>query len=149
MIVVDTNILVYAHRRETAHHKEALKWLTALAEGVPAWAIPVFCLGEFLRVVTHARLFDPPSRLSEALDALAGLLASPSVRILNPGDRYPGLFADTVREADARGNLVFDAQIAALCREHGCNRLLTLDRDFARFRNLKLLSIADSPDTSR
>lgn len=133
MIAVDTNILVYAHRQELPAHKAALQAVRRLAEGIFPWGIPVFCLGEFLRVVTHPRVLNPPSTLEQALSALDGLLASPSVRVLSPGARYPGLLAQALRAGDARGNLAFDAQIAAVCAEHGAVTLLTLDRDFSRF----------------
>jgi hypothetical protein len=109
-----------------------------LAEGDALWGIPVFCLGEFLRVITHPRLFDPPHRVDEACEALERLLASPSVRVLHSGERFWPLLAEDARGADARGNLAFDAQIAALCRETGVSALLTEDRDFARFQGLRL-----------
>lgn len=137
MIAVDTNILVYAHREELPQHARARARLTALAEGDAPWAIPVFCLGEFIRVITHPRLFDPPHSIEEACDALGRVLGSPSLRILNPGERFWMLLAEAVREADAAGNLAFDAQIAALCRESGVSSLLTEDRDFDRFRSFR------------
>ena len=137
MIAVDTNILVYAHREELPQHAVARARLTALAEGDAPWAIPVFCLGEFLRVVTHARLFDPPHTIEEGCGALDRILESPSLRILNPAERFWAMLAEAVREADATGNLVFDAQLAALCREHGVSALLTEDRDFDRFPGLR------------
>ncbi len=144
MIAVDTNILVYAHREELPQHRQAVAQLTALAEGSRPWGLPVFCIGEFVRVVTHPRLFDPPSSLDQAAAATKSLLASPMLRVLAPGPDYPKLFLECVHEADARGNLVFDAQIVAVCREHGCDTLLTLDRDFARFSKFKTLSLVDS-----
>jgi uncharacterized protein len=98
-------------------HVSALAWLTRLAEDPLLWGLPVFCLGKFVRVVTHPRIFDPPTRLESALEALCGLLASPSLRVLNPGPRYPALFSQHLRKVDARGNLAFDAQIAAVCVE--------------------------------
>ena len=133
MIAVDTNILIYAHRRETRHHNSALKRLTELAEGDTIWALPVFCLAEFTRVVTHLRVFHPPSGLSIALDFLDGLLASPTARLLLPGPRFPTYFRDTCEASEVRGNLAFDAQIAAVCSEHGVSQILTADRDFSRF----------------
>ena len=136
MIAVDTNVLVYAHRGELPQHARARRRLTALAEGAAQWAIPVFCLGEFLRVITHPRLFDPPFTTDEACEALTRILKSPSVVILLPGGRFWPLLRQEVTEADASGNLVFDAQIAALCLEVGVGTLLTEDRDFARFGNL-------------
>lgn len=133
MIAVDTNILVYAHREELQQHRRARARLVELAEGAARWAIPVFCLGEFLRVVTHSRLFDPPFALHEACEALGRVLDSPSLVVLMPGERFWPLLAAASVEADATGNLVFDAQIVALCREAGVSALLTEDRDFDRF----------------
>ena len=141
MIAVDTNILVYAHREEMPQHAAAEQRLRALATGAAAWGIPVFCLGEFVRVVTHPRVFQPASTIDQALGALTALLASESLHVLNPGDRYPELLAEAVRGGRATGNLAFDAQIAAVCREHGATRILTLDRDFTRFTGLDLLSL--------
>jgi predicted nucleic acid-binding protein len=113
-----------------------------------SWAIPVFCLGEFVRVVTHPRVFDPPTPLQTALEALDRLLASPTCHLLNPGSRYSALFRHSALEADTRGNLAFDAQIVAVCKEHEITRLLSLDRDFSRFTGLTLLSPADPPPAS-
>ncbi|MDE0123196.1 MAG: PIN domain-containing protein [Bryobacterales bacterium] len=137
MIAVDTNVLVYAHRSEMPLHRAARARLTALAESPARWAIPVFCLGEFLRVLTHPKLFNPPHSADEASEALTRLLASPSAMVLCPGTGYPQLLAEAIREGNAVGNLVFDAQIVALCREHGVYRLLTQDRDFDRFGKLR------------
>ncbi len=98
--------------------------------------IPVFCLGEFLRVVTHPRLFDPLFGITEACDALDRVLTSPSLTVLTPGDRFWPLLSRATNDAHAIGNLVFDAQIVALCREAGVSALLTEDRDFDRFPGL-------------
>ncbi len=88
MIAVDTNILIYAHRAEFPEHVAARKLLADLAEGPELWALPVFCLGEFLRVVTHPAILKPPSDLPAAKRSLEALLDSPSVRVLSPGDRF-------------------------------------------------------------
>ena len=133
MIAVDTNILVYAHREELPRHRVARTRLTKLAEGEALWGIPVFCVTEFVRVVTHPRLFNPPYGADEACRAVDRLLQSPSLRVLHPGSTFLAHFAEALREADAVGNLVFDAQIVAVCRESGVTSLLTQDRDFARF----------------
>lgn len=140
MIAVDTNVLVYAHREGSRRHEAALGWLRHLAEGPVPWGIPVFCLGEFVRVVTHPRVLDPPSTPDMALEAIDRLLASPTARVLSPGPRWPELFAEAVRSGDVRGNLVFDAQIVAVCREQGASRILTSDRDFARFPGIEIVS---------
>jgi len=137
LIAVDTNILVYAHREELTQYPIARATVVELAEGDTPWGIPVFCIGEFLRVITHPKLFDPPYSSDEAVDALNRLLESPSLRVLSPGSSYLMLLDEAVREANAVGNLVFDAQIVAVCRESGVSSLLTEDRDFARFPGFK------------
>lgn len=136
MIAVDTNVLVYADRSELPRHRQALAALRALAEGRDAWALPVFCLAEFVRVVSHPRLFDPPTPAAEAAAAVGALLESPSVRLLTPGRRFWPILTDLIEVGGVAGNLVFDAQIAAVCLEHGARTLLTDDRDFSRFPRL-------------
>lgn len=141
MIAVDTNVLVHADREESPLHAAALRAVRKLAEGDEAWAIPVFCVGEFLRVVSHDRLFDPPTPVIDALGSMESLLASPTARLLTPGDRYLRLLRSLIEESHVRGNLVFDAQVAAVCLEHGAATLLTEDRDFARFPGLQTLTV--------
>ncbi len=142
MIAVDTNVLVYAHRSELPQHRPARERLTALAEGSALWGLPVFCVGEFVRIVTHAKVLTPPSTLEQATAALAGLMASPSLAMLSPGERYWPLLEEALRQARVSGNLVFDAQIVAVCREHGVSRLLTEDRDFHRFPGFQVEHLA-------
>jgi hypothetical protein len=141
VIAVDTNILVYADRAEMPLHAAALAALTRLAEGREAWALPVFVITEFARVVSHPRLFDPPTPAAEALDAIDRLLASPSARLLLPGERFIQIFGDVVRASGCGGNHVFDAQIAALCVEHGARTILSQDRDFKRFADIELRTL--------
>lgn len=145
MIAVDTNVLVYAHRDGSPHHRAAAAWLRHLAEGPTPWGLPAFVLGEFVRVATHPKVFPNPSALPVALDFLSALLESPSARLLAPGPRYPALFAEQSAAAEVRGNLVFDAQIAAVCVEHGASRLLTRDRDFLRFPGVEVLPVGEGP----
>jgi len=133
MIAIDTNVLVYAHRAETGCHKIALGHLSQLCENNQPWALPAPCLSEFFRVVTHPKVFNPPSKLSEALAFARSVTEAPACRLLKPGNHYLEQFFSVMQEADARGNLVFDAQIVALCREHGISSVLTNDRDFERF----------------
>ena len=145
MIAVDTNILVYAHRSETGLHAAAAAELVALAEGVAPWGLPVFCITEFMRVVTHRRVFSPPSTVSQALDFLDDVVASPVCRVVRPGPEFLDFLAEAARRADARGSLMFDAQIAALCREHGIAAVLTNDRDFERFEHVRVRYPGESP----
>lgn len=110
----------------------------AWAEGSDLWGLPVFCLGEFLRVVTHRRVFNPRSPLADAIQFLEGLVASPTCQIVRPGIGFLDILATTARGANTRGNQIFDAQIAALCREHGIGTILTNNHDFERFEHLQV-----------
>ena len=138
MIAVDTNILIYAHRGETEFHDRAVSELIALAGGGERWALPVFCIAEFIRVVTHRRVFSPPSSMAQATAFIEGVVAAPTCEVVRPGGEFLDRLLAAAREADARGNLMFDAQIAALCREHGVDAVLTNDRDFERFEGLQV-----------
>jgi len=138
LIAIDTNILVHAHREESPKHRAAAGRLAALAGSTAMWGIPVFCIGEFLRVITHRRVFNPPHTPAEACEALTRLLTLENVIVLMPGPNYPRLLTEAVQEADADGNLIFDAQIVALCRECNVSALLTEDRDFERFAGLRV-----------
>jgi toxin-antitoxin system PIN domain toxin len=138
LIAIDTNVIIAAHRGEHPMHAKAGERLRSIVEQDAPWGLPVFCIGEFIRVVTHARVFTPPSSLDEAIKAIDGLLESPTARLLNPGDAYFEYISEALRNGDARGNLAFDAQIVAVCREHGVDTLLTSDRDFARFQGISV-----------
>lgn len=142
MIAVDTNVLIHAGREEMALHRPALGALRTLAEGAEAWAVPVFCIGEFLRVVSHPRVFDPPTPVLEALGSVESLLSSPTARVLVPGEQYMLLLRRLIDAAAVSGNLIFDAQIAAVCLEHGATTLLTEDRDFSRFPGIRAVPLA-------
>ena len=138
MIAVDTNVLIYAHRGETEFHDRAVSQLLALADSAERWALPVFCITEFMRVVTHRRVFSPPSSVAQAAAFIEGLVAAPTCEVVRPGGEFLDRLLAVAREADARGNLMFDAQIVALCREHGVDTVLTNDRDFERFEGLQV-----------
>ena len=140
MQAIDTNILIYAEVESSPRHGPALKLLQGLAEGALPWAIPWPCVYEFLRVVTHPRVFHPPVPLDTALKDLQQLLASPSVVLLAETARHAAILDQTLRQAAATGNLIHDAHIAALCLEHGVSEIITGDRDLSRFAGLRIVN---------
>ncbi|HUP46359.1 MAG TPA: TA system VapC family ribonuclease toxin [Thermoanaerobaculia bacterium] len=133
MRAVDTNVLVYSEITSSAHHRTARALVVDLAEGSIPWAIPWPCVYEFLRVVTHPRVFAPPMPIAVALADLEQILSSPTLVLLSESERHGEVMQEIVRASGATGNLLHDAHIAALCLEHGISELITGDRDFARF----------------
>ena len=138
MIAVDTNLLVYAHRRESRHHAAAASILRALAGGDTAWAIPWPCCYEFLSVVTNPRIWrDNPTSQEQAWAQLAAWLASPSLRLIGETDGFAEILERFVVRPRVLGGVVHDARIAAICVAHGAEALLTRDRDFSLFPELR------------
>ena len=110
--------------------------MSELAEGPATWAIPWPCLHEFLAIVTHPRIYAPPTPLARALDQVdARLESSTLVLLAEATSQWPALRALPAGSRVA-GAQVHDARIAALCREHGVRELWSADRDFNRFPGL-------------
>jgi toxin-antitoxin system PIN domain toxin len=140
LIAVDTNILVYAHREESQFHLASAQRVTELAEGVATWAIPWPCLHEFLAIVTHPRIYAPPTPLDRALDQIDAWLQSPTVTLLaETAAHWPTLRA-MLNDSRVSGPRVHDARVAALCRQHGVEQLWSADRDFGRFPGLSVVN---------
>jgi uncharacterized protein len=138
MIAVDTNILVYAHRREALEHGEAAALLRELAEGRDPWAIPWPCVYEFFSVVTNPRIWkDAASTPEAAWLQLEAWFGSPRLRMLGETRDFPRILAELTRRSRVRGPIIHDARVAALCVAHGVEKLLSRDRDFALFPELK------------
>lgn len=136
MIAVDTNILVYAHREDSPWHEAASRRIVELAEGRRPWAIPWPCLHEFVAIVTHPRIYAPPTPLAAAIDQVDAWLESPSVVLLSETATYWRELRAALQASRVVGAQVHDARIVALCRDHGVQELWTADRDFSRFAGL-------------
>ena len=140
MIAIDTNILVYAHREDSPFHEAAFQRVAELAEGPATWAIPWACVHEFLAIVTHPRIYVPPTPLSHALDQVDAWLESPMLTLLaESGAHWPTLRA-LLATGRIAGPLVHDGRIAALCQQHGVRELWSADRDFTRFAGLAVVN---------
>ncbi len=139
MRAIDTNVLVFAEIKNSPQHDQARDILREFSEGPIAWAIPWPCVYEFLRVVTHPRVYHPPVPCDVALSDIRAVLASPSLVTLSETSRHAEVIDAVVRSSGATGNLIHDAHIAALCLEHGVTELVTGDRDFHRFQALRVV----------
>lgn len=137
MIALDTNVLVYAHRRDSAFHAAAADTVRALAQGRAAWGLPWPCLHEFYAIVTHRRIYSPPSTSAEAIAQIEAWLASPSVVVLSESAKYWESLRGLLVAGKVTGPMVHDARIAAICLSHGVRELWSADRDFSRFTALR------------
>jgi toxin-antitoxin system PIN domain toxin len=137
MIAVDTNILVYAHREESPFHGRAVACITELAEGNPPWAIPWPCIHEFFSIITHPRIYDPPTPIDAAVDQIDAWLESPTLVLLSEPMDHWSILKSLVLSAQVSGPMVHDARIAAICMRSGVTELLSADRDFGRFPGFK------------
>lgn len=132
----DVNVLVDAFREDSPHHARVAPWFRELVDSPESFAVFEIVLSGFLRVATHPRIFAPPTPLDAAVEFTQALLAQPNCVVVRPGARHWEIFVDLCRAADARGNRIPDAYLAALALEAGCT-LVTSDRDFARFKDLR------------
>jgi len=138
VIAVDTNLLVYANREDSPWHSAAVRCLESLAESAAPWAIPWPCVHEFLAVVTHPRVFNPPTALEIALAAVDAWTQSPSVVLLGEAPGYWVTFRRLAESTKIVGPRVHDARIAAICMQNGVEVFWTADRDFGRFGALRV-----------
>jgi toxin-antitoxin system PIN domain toxin len=138
VIAVDTNLLVYAHREDSPWHDAAGARITELAEDRTPWAIPWPCLHEFVGVVTHPRIYVPPTPLSVAIGQIEAWLEAPGLVLLAEVEGYWSELRAALEAGRILGAQVHDARIAALCRLHGVRELWTADRDFGRFSGLRV-----------
>lgn len=138
MIAIDTNLLVYAHREDSPFNQRAATCIAGLAEDRATWAIPWPCLHEFFAIVTHPRIYAPPTPRDRALDQIDAWLESPSLQLLAETESHWSELRSLIGGAQLAGAQVHDARIAALCLQHGVQTLWSADRDFGRFPKLSV-----------
>lgn len=136
MILVDTNVLVYAHREGGPDHLQYRTWLEDVIRSDRAYGMSDLVLSSFLRVVTHPRILHEPSPLDRALSFVSDVRDRPNCVLIRPGPRHWRIFTRLCEECGVRGGLVTDAYLAALAIESG-SEWITTDRDFARFPGLR------------
>ncbi|MGH8509072.1 MAG: type II toxin-antitoxin system VapC family toxin [Gammaproteobacteria bacterium] len=136
MMLLDVNVLIYAHRQDAPNHDAFRDWLEDLINSDQAFGMSDLVLSSFLRVMTHPKVFNPPSSLGQALAFAGELRDQPNCIRVAPGSRHWDIFCRLCREAGVKGNLVPDAFLAALAIESG-SEWITTDRDYSRFKGLR------------
>jgi len=136
MILMDVNVLVYAHREDVKDHLSYRSWLETVVNGDVKFAFSELVLSGFLRVVTHPKIFEIPSALGQAIQFCDQIRGADTSMQLTPGDNNWGIFSDCIKEINAKGNDIPDAYHAALAIEWDC-LWVTTDKGFKRFKGLK------------
>jgi uncharacterized protein len=136
MLLPDVNVLVYAHRRDSPEHLRYRRWLEEVVRSDTAFGLADIVLSGFVRIVTHPRIFGDPTPIEVAVSFVDELRNLPNCVPVHPGPRHWAIFCRLCREANAKGNLVPDAFLAALAIESG-NEWISTDRSFSRFPGLR------------
>lgn len=139
MILLDANVLLYAYDASSRFHSKAKPWLEATLSGTEPVGIPWPTVLAFLRIATNHRVLVRPLSIEEATATVSSWLALPHVVLPSPGEQHWQILAALLSHAQARGQLVPDAHLAALSIEHGAT-LATADRDFSRFDGLRTVN---------
>lgn len=136
MLLLDVNVLVYAHREDVPEHERYRRWLEDVINGDEAYGISTLVLSGFLRVVTHPKVFGKPTPLAAGVAFTEELRSTPSYVEISPGPRHWHIFVELCQRSTAKGNHVPDAFHAALAIESGCE-WITTDSGFGRFSGLR------------
>jgi toxin-antitoxin system PIN domain toxin len=136
MFLLDVNVVLAAHRGDHPDHESVRCWFDQLLAGNDPFTVPSLVWATFLRLATNRRIFEVPSPRAEAFAFIDATCAQPHHLLVGPGPRHLTLLRELCDEADASGDLIPDAVIAAVAAEHHCD-IVTLDRDFARFTSVR------------
>lgn len=136
---IDANILVYASDQDSIVHPAAVQFLRRCAGRSEVFCLAWVTISAYLRIVTHPSVFRRPLSPEEAMANIDGLLVLPQVRVLGEEEGFWGVYREVATGVAPRGNLVPDAHLAAVLRQHGVRTLYTRDRDFLRFDFLEIV----------
>lgn len=135
MKLLDVNVVLAAHRDDHPDFQLARKWLEQTIDEGSSFAVVDLVAGAFLRITTNRRIFSVPTPLHAAFGYVRALRAQPAHIMLAPGAQHLRLLEQLCEASEASGDLVSDAQLAAIALEHAAE-LVSFDRDFARFDGL-------------
>jgi toxin-antitoxin system PIN domain toxin len=133
--LLDVNVVLAAHRTDHPHYGVVGPWFTRLTSSDEQFWVPEVVWVSFVRIATHRRVFEVPTSRDDCFAFVRAVAGQPGHVDLTPSERAIGLFESWCHSAEATGDLVPDAYLAALATDHACT-LVSLDRDFARFEGL-------------
>jgi toxin-antitoxin system PIN domain toxin len=139
VILVDANILIYAHVGSFPQHEVARQWLDQQLNGTARVGLPWASILAFMRLVTNPRVFERPEPMADAWRQVVGWLGCETVWMPQPTERHAELLGAILALPGVHANLVPDAHLAALAVEHGLIMCST-DGDFARFPGLRWMN---------
>ncbi len=142
MILVDANLLLYAHNASATQHTQAREWLEETIVKPEPFGLSWITILAFLRISTNPRAFPNPLTIEEAVEIINDLLDQPSTTLLEPGLNYWTILSDLLIATQSHGPLVMDAHLAALAIENNAV-LCSADGDFARFPGLQFQNPLD------
>ncbi len=137
-VTVDTNVLVYSSDLRSPHHERALELLTSLAVGTSLVYLLWPVIMGYLRIITHSRIFDEPLTPGDAIGNISNLLEHSNIQTVSETVGFFPVYATINARMSPRGNLVPDAHIVALMRQHGIDTIWTADTDFRKFEGVKV-----------
>ena len=136
MLLPDVNVIINAYREDAVEHPRFKAWLDGVVNSDEPYGVSDLVLSGFLRIVTHPRIFRPPSPTNDAIAFAERVRDQPHAVVVMPGPRHWGIFSGLCRAVGARGNLIPDAYFAALAIESG-SEWITTDGDYGRFPGLR------------
>jgi uncharacterized protein len=135
MFLLDANVVLAAHRADHPNHASVRGWFEEMLAGDRRFTVPALVWASFLRLATNRRIFEVPTPRDDAFAFIEAVRAQPLHLPVAPGPRHLALLRRLCEEADALGDLIPDAVVAAVAAEHSCE-VVSLDRDFARFESV-------------
>jgi hypothetical protein len=135
---VDVNLLLYASDRSSSHHGSANRFLADCVVRPELFCLAWPTAMAYLRLATHPAIFSDPLTPAEAEANLDNLIRLPRVKLIAEGEGFWRAYREVTADLPVRGNLVPDAHLAALLLEHGVETLYTRDRDFLKFKRLRV-----------
>ncbi|MGC9451874.1 MAG: TA system VapC family ribonuclease toxin [Oceanipulchritudo sp.] len=135
---IDANVLLFAVNSEAPEHPAALAFLKARKDDPDLLCLTWPALMAFQRIATHPFIFHNPLTPNQAWGNITALLNLPRARVITEGPDFPEIYAALSEDLKIRGNLVPDAHIAAILRQHGVRRIYTADSDFKKFDFLEV-----------